>query len=164
MFLDGTKIEEKEKEEDKTPSDPESINEDDCVDASSPKKENDEEAAAIEEFNRICGDYNKPDHHTRFLQSRDSSDDEMDTERPKKKARMSENQDTSDDDATTDDEDEGQDSSSDIERIARVISDAEDDPKGKNKVKKEMEGLTELEMRQRTFQITNEIKRCRKKI
>ena len=77
---------------------------------------------------------------------------------------MSENEYTSDDEATTDDDNKDHDSSSDIERIAHIISDAEDDHKDKTELKEEMEGLTELEMRQRTVQITNEIKGCRKKI
>ena len=161
-FLDGTRIKETDKKVENEPSDPESVKEEACVDAPSPKEEIDAEAAAIEEFNRICGDYDKPDHHTRFLRSRDTSDDETEDERPKKRAWVSENEDnddTSENEETSDDDnDEESQGSSDIERIAHVISDAEDDHDGKAEIKKELETLTEVEMKKRTLEITAEIK------
>ena len=75
-----------EKEPPRANSSPTSVNEDDCT-------ENDEAYDSVEEFNRMCGNYENPFQHERSIRSRESSEevseDISEDERSKKKKKMS---------------------------------------------------------------------------
>ena len=149
----------------------ECIDEDNCIESCQTQKAEliTDEAKEVDEFNKLCGDYDKPFHHQRKIRMRDSTDeeqsgnDEPEPEKQKaKKRRVTRKPESSSDDSTTSDDTE--ESDEDIERIAHNLSDSEDNTLDKTEIKKELEKLTEKEIKRKYNQWAKELKGCRKRV